>query len=350
MNLLRCGIVGCGVISHTHIKALESIDRAELVAICDHKQERLDSVLKENPELKSFLEVGEMLKESQLDVVIICTDHASHSDVAIQCFEAGCHVICEKPLTAHREDLDLLIGSRRKVPQQKAGGIFQNRFRPTFHVLKRLVEKGKIGKVLTLGLQHRCKRTEEYYSKDSWRGTLEKEGGSAMINQSIHFVDYLIQLGGEVDKCSGFSRNLTKEGLIETEDVFCGCITFRNGSVGTINLTNASSDNWTYRLTVAGDKGTVELSDDELIVPDDIEWEEEKEILTRLKEDCRPEKNGKSYYGGFHRQNLENFFQHIQDGKESMVSLESQAYTTAAVHELYISAREGVIRDFLSPC
>ena len=350
MEELRCGLVGCGVISGTHIEALESIDCANLVAVCDVRPERLENLLDKNPHLNSYLKLGDMLKDSELDVVIVCTDHASHVEVAIEAFESGCHVICEKPLTACREELNHLLQVRQTHPDLKAGGIFQNRFNPSFRAFHEMIQDGKIGKVLNLGLLHRCNRTESYYAKDDWRGTLEREGGSSMINQSIHFVDYLLQIGGEVDQCSGFEGNLTKRGLIETEDVFAGCLRFKSGALGSINLTNASSESWVYRLTVAGEKGTLELVDGKIMASAGLKWEEEKRRLDEALETESPGGEGKSYYGGYHRQNLMDFFSSILDGKTLEVSMESQATTTAVVHELYRAAREGQVKKFKSPC
>ena len=350
MKHLRCGLVGCGVISGTHFGALEGIECADLVAVSDRQQDRLDRALEKYPEVQGYPSYEEMLTKEVLDVVIICTDHASHADLAIEAMEKGCHVICEKPLTAHREELDRLLTVRQTHPELKAGGIFQNRFNPSFQVLRDMVLGGKVGKVLSMSLLHRCHRGESYYSKDEWRGTLSREGGSAMINQSIHFVDYLLQLGGEVDTCSGFSQNLTKKGLIETEDVFCGGLTFKSGALATINLTNASSESWTYRLTIAGELGTLELVDGEILSSEGLEVEEERAGLQKMLDDSRPDGHGKSYYGGFHQRNLLDFFQSIREGGQPLVSMESQAVTTAVVHELYLSARKNEVRRFISPC
>ena len=258
--MYRCGLIGCGVISRTHLDVIDHHPDLECLAICDWNETFLEELAKYHEGIYMTKNYRDLLNPDQIDLIFVLTDHASHSEIAVEAIKAGVAVICEKPVTANSEQLEVLMKKHRACPMVYAGGIFQNRFNPNFQRLKDWVDGGELGTILTLQLNHRCFRGDTYYANSSWRGRLESEGGSAMINQSIHFVDYLLQLGGDVERLAGFASNRIHQHIIETEDTFSGILNFKSGILGSFCLTNGAKDDWAWSVTVAGTKGTIVLS------------------------------------------------------------------------------------------
>lgn len=333
---LRCALIGCGVISSTHLDSVDRIDGARWVALCDEQEDRLQKAGEGREHLFLTRDHREILDPDRVDVIFVLTEHHRHGDLVREAIEAGIDVLCEKPLTAHPEDLKSLLEVHRQHPEVVVGGIFQNRYHPSFAQLRELMEEGRLGTVLNMSLDHRCLRTSDYYLKDEWRGTWKEEGGSCLINQSIHFLDYLIQLGGEVSELMAYGANRVHGELLETEDSLAALIRFSGGIPAVFTCTNGSVQGWTYRLHVVGDQASAELVDGKLsILGND-------DLADSLQSEEQTNKGpGKSYYGGHHQKNIEDFLETVRQRTRPTITLESQARTTHMVHQLYRSWKQG---------
>ena len=97
MKKLRVGIVGCGRIAVMHLESIKALACAELVACCDIKKERADSVA-DKYSIKAYYNYEEMLSNEQLDAVHILLPHYLHAQASILAFERGVNVLSEKPM------------------------------------------------------------------------------------------------------------------------------------------------------------------------------------------------------------------------------------------------------------
>ena len=101
---LQVAVVGCGGIANQkHFPALTSqSDKCEIVAFCDIIEERAKAGAEKfgTPDAKVYTDYNEMLKDEEIDVVHVCTPNNSHCPVTVAAFNAGKHVLCEKPMAA----------------------------------------------------------------------------------------------------------------------------------------------------------------------------------------------------------------------------------------------------------
>ena len=106
----RIGIVGCGGIANQkHFPALKNAaDRVELVAFCDLIRERAENAAKEfgAPDAKIYVDYHELLKDESIEIVYVLTPNVAHCPISVAAFEAGKHVLCEKPMAASVEDAE----------------------------------------------------------------------------------------------------------------------------------------------------------------------------------------------------------------------------------------------------
>ena len=257
MTTLKCGIVGCGVIAPTHIHAIEKLDFVDLVALCDQDSFQLKEQHKLAPNAIVYENYTEMLNVPELDVIVILTDHGSHHDLGIQAMQAGKHILVEKPVTANLVQLETLMIEYQKHPELICGGIFQHRFEGVNQVAKQIIDSGKIGTFLGINTEHRCYRSDEYYNDSFWRGT-ELEGGSVLINQSIHFLDLMLFFGGALDRIQSKTTNLMHQDSTLYEDTLSATLNYKNGSLGSFWASNAS-EGWYHRMSLIGSKATIIL-------------------------------------------------------------------------------------------
>ncbi|MDK8643931.1 Gfo/Idh/MocA family protein, partial [Niallia taxi] len=132
MSKLRIGIIGCGGIANNkHFPALSHFkEECEIVGFCDVIEERALKAAKEfgSADAKAYTDYTELLKDHSIDIVHVCTPNVSHSPITVAAFEAGKHVLCEKPMAHNTEAAQKMMEAWRKSGK-KFTVAYQNRFR-----------------------------------------------------------------------------------------------------------------------------------------------------------------------------------------------------------------------------
>ncbi|MBR7131632.1 MAG: Gfo/Idh/MocA family oxidoreductase [Lentisphaeria bacterium] len=339
--MIKCGIIGCGVISPTHLAGYKSIADADPVFFCDLIPARAEKLASQVSGGRCFTDYRQMLNDPELSAVSVCTDHASHGEIVAAAISAGKHVICEKVSGRTAEDLELMLKSAAEHPEVVASGIFQHRFNPGNIALKNLIASGLLGKLLTVNLNFACLRTNAYYENDPWRGTVAGEGGGVLINQAIHFLDQLRFLFGDVRRVAALSGNLTHQGVIEVEDTVAFTAEFTGGLMVTVNATNSAFAKWRSALTICAARAQLEFIDEKLTYLDAAD-SDAAAIRNALECNADPaEVHGKTYYGTGHTAQLADFIDAIKDKRMPQVTLADAANSAAFVHAVYESCATG---------
>ncbi len=339
---LRVGILGCGVIAPTHIESFQVIPGVEVAWACDLIAERAKDTAQRHKIARHTTDYRQVLADPAVQVISVCTDHASHAELSIAALEAGKHVLCEKCLTANGEQLDQMLDAAARYPQLKFAGVFQHRFDPINRRLRELVTSGQLGNIVTASARLRCHRPDSYYG-DGWHGTWAREGGSVLINQAIHFLDSIQWVVGGVEAISATHANLAHHGVIETEDTLVAALRYRGGMLGTFEATSASHINWSYKLAIYGTLGTVELRNDRvhrLVCKDDQQEERIRQMLESL-EPAEGVKGAAEHYGKGHLAQVRDFVAAVRDDRPPFVTVQSAAETSRLVFAAYESARRG---------
>src|SRR5690242_13190438 len=104
----RWGILATGKIAHTFAKDLALVEGAELVAVGSRRPASAESFAQEHGGTP-YGSYEELVAAPDVDVVYVATPHALHLDNARLCFEAGKHVLCEKPLTLTAAEAEEMV-------------------------------------------------------------------------------------------------------------------------------------------------------------------------------------------------------------------------------------------------
>ena len=339
--MVKCGIIGCGVIAPTHLAGYKNIPDAQVTGFCDLDVKKAEKLAAEFPAAKVYADYREMLADENIEAVSICTDHASHAAIVCDALAAGKHLICEKVPARTEYDAQAMYRAAQKYPAVVASGIFQHRFNPDNIALRNIIKSGKFGKLLTVNLNFACLRTNEYYQKDAWRGTVDGEGGGVLINQAIHFLDQLRFLFGDVACVSAISANLTHQGIIEVEDTVAFTAQFTSGLFVTVNATNSASVLWRSSLSICGTEMQMEFIDEKLSHLSGNN-ETELDFVRNMLENADNSAivHGKSYYGAGHTAQLADFIAAIEEKRAPEVSLTDALNSAALVHAVYKSCAE----------
>ena len=336
--MLKFAIIGCGRISHKHIEALaNNLEEAELVAVCDIVPEKMDKDVEEyyksiaenakldtadeyveeiavtKEEVKKYTDYKEMLEKEDLDVVSICTESGYHAKYAIDCLNAGKHVLVEKPMALSSADANKMI-KLAKRKNLKLGVCHQNRFNPPIQKLRRAVEEGRFGKIINGTARILWNRNDDYYKQAPWRGTKALDGGTLM-NQCIHNIDLLQwMMGSEVERVHCERDTFLRD--IEMEDFGAILIRFKNGSIGIVEGSACVyPKNLEETLSIFGEKGTVVIGG--LAVNEIKTWQfaDERDYD---KEDENTEVD--SVYGKGHTPLYKDFIDAINNDREPLIN------------------------------
>lgn len=273
-------VVGLGV-GMRHADAAAKSKNANLIAVCDLKQEKLDKIKELYPETLTYTDFDEMLKNPDIDAVSIAVPSGMHADFAVKAMKAGKHVLVEKPIDITVEAA-LRIEQARQETGMKAGVVHQNRYNPDMTPMHDAVINGRIGRVLFGDFAVKWHRTQEYYDNGGWRGTWEMDGGGSLMNQAVHTVD-LMQWMMNSDVESVTSQMAIYNHKIETEDFTASLIKFKSGAVATFISTTCAYPGISTDIRVYGTEGSIEADQDELKLWKfkDADENEEKEMLEK---------------------------------------------------------------------
>lgn len=261
MDKVRFGMIGSGVISNFHATAIGMIENAELTAVYNPRPERARSFA-DKYGLKVYGDLEEMLSADDVDAVCICTPSGMHTSQALAAIAHGKHVVCEKPMSLSLEEADRLI-SAADEKNVKVCVISQFRYSAAVQEIKRAMDTGAFGQIVSASLSMKYFRSHEYYASALWRGTWDMDGGGALMNQGIHGIDVLRYLMGPVDTLTGLACTQTRK--IEVEDSAVAVLRFKNGAVGTIEGSTTCFPGYPRRLEICGDKGSVILEEDSIL-------------------------------------------------------------------------------------
>lgn len=328
MNNINFALIGCGNISRKHITEISK--HGKLIAICDTEESKLNSIKLESFTPNKYTCIDEMLEvEKKLNIVAISTPNGLHAEQSIKCLNNGLHVICEKPMSLSSTDCGRMINASEKN-NKRLFIVKQNRFNPPISALKSLLNDNILGKIYSVQLTCIWNRDISYYN-NSWRGTLNLDGG-ILFTQFSHFIDIVYWLFGDfhVD-CAKFN-NYHHRGSIEFEDTAVVLASFMNGAIGTLNFSiNSFEKNMEGSLTVIGENGTIKIGGEYL---NKIEYQRIKNYSFTSTDYSRPANNYGSYIGSMSNHDLvyENVLDVLNNGA-SINTSNFEAFKTVEIIE-----------------
>ncbi len=254
--MINVGIVGCGRIFKKHLTAVQEHKKLKLIAICDTKKSALNKYKHLN--VKKYTNVNKMLSHENIDLITILTPSGYHYKNFIEVHKKVKNILIEKPLTTNLVDAKKIYSTAKKF-QNEVFVVMQNRFNKPIIALKKILDEKKIGKVFLTSARVRWARDEKYYDLAEWRGTKKNDGG-VLFNQAAHHVDMLTYLNGSIKRVRSIKKNLIIKN-IDHEDTIVASIEYRNGSIGTLEVTVATRPrDLEGSISILGNKGSVEIS------------------------------------------------------------------------------------------
>jgi len=321
---MRAVLIGCGAISQNHASILKEMKgRVDLVALCDTVPENA-KVLMETVglDLPVYTDYREMFDQVMPDAVHICTPHFLHAQMAIDALDRGIHVFLEKPAAMTPRQLAELEEAEKRSKATLCV-CFQNRFLTCNQTAMEKIRSAEAGKILGARAFVTWYRGGEYYTESPWRGKLATEGGSVLMNQSIHTLDLLLWFLGEPKTVDGAIGNYQNT-MNETEDTAHLYMTFPQGQKALFYATNTYCKSAKIEWEVVCENMTLRSVGHKLFINDEP-------VVTRQE----GSNAGKAVWGKGHSILIGEFYRALEEGKESPVPLSSAAVPLRAIWELF---------------
>jgi UDP-N-acetyl-2-amino-2-deoxyglucuronate dehydrogenase len=270
-----------------------------------------------------------------VDCVVLATPSGLHARQVGLAAQAGLHVMTEKPMATRWAD-GLAMVKACDDARVRLFVVKQNRRNRTLQLLKRAIDANRFGRIYMVTVNVFWTRPQEYYDSAAWRGTWEFDGG-AFMNQASHYVDLLDWLVGPVESVMAYTGTLARN--IEVEDTGVAALKWRNGAMGSINVTMLTfPKNLEGSITILGERGSVRLGGVAVNEVKHWEFDQADPMDAETKEASY---QTTSVYGVGHPLYYDNVIKVLRgeatpetDGREGLKSLE-------LLIAMYLSARDG---------
>ena len=337
---MKYALIGCGRISVNHITAAQA-NGLDVVAVSDVLTEKLDEKKQKfnlGDSTKTYTDYREMLTKERPELVAICTESGKHAAIALDCIDAGCHVIIEKPIALSLADADEII-RQAKEKGVKVCANHQNRFNKAIQKIRGALENKRFGKMFYGTAHIRWCRDKNYYTQAPWRGTWEQDGG-ALMNQCIHNIDLLRwMMGDEIDEVVGMTDRLNHP-YIDCEDLGIALVKFSNGSYGIIEgTTDVYPQNLEETIYLFGEKGTVKAGGQSVNLLEEWRFSDALDNPEKVLRECS--EAPPNIYGFGHTALYADMIDAIQNNREPYVNGEAGRRALELVLAIYKSATEG---------
>lgn len=328
---ISVGVIGYGGAFNMGKAHLEQMRKAGMTprAVVELDPARLEVAKTDFPGIETYTSIGEMLRRSAVQLVVLITPHNTHADLALQCLQAGKHVVCEKPLAITTAECDAMIAAARA--KDLCLSTYHNRHWDG-HILKAvelIVQEKAIGDVARIA----CHMGGYNKPGDWWRSSKSISGG-IMYDWGVHLLEYALQLiDGEISEVTGLARRgfwgpQTKWQDDCNEDEGLAIVRFKDGRWLSLMITSLDANPRRGVLEITGSKGSyiMEFSGYELIQP-------QADGTTRVTRGKNPDGKQHLYY--------QNVADHLVQGVPLVISPE---WSRRPIHILDLadqSARQG---------
>jgi UDP-N-acetyl-2-amino-2-deoxyglucuronate dehydrogenase len=338
---LGFGIVGLGMIADFHAQALAHVTGAKLVAVATRDAAKGRAFAAKHGVPLAGPDAAALIARPDVDVVCVTTSAGVHLEPALVAIRAGKHVVVEKPLEVTLARLDEMLRAA-EAARVHIAPIFQGRFGDGARTVKTALAAGRIGQLVLATVDVKWHRTAQYYT--GTRGTLDMDGGGALMAQSIHGLDLLQWFAGMPTDV--FCRATRRVHLgIQSEDTASATLQFPDGALGSITASTAVWPGWQRRLEICGEHGSIALEDDRIARWDFREARPEDDAIRSAKDTVAlgtgaSAPNAISFVG--HQRQMQDLVDALREGRAPALDGREGRKAVALVRALYASAASGL--------
>lgn len=222
--------------SLAHLRTLQQLPEVERIYLWDESEAALARVSKELPDkvAGTFTDLDALLADDDIYFVIASVRNDIGKEVFTRCFEAGKHVMAEKPVGRDAGETMAVLEASKKA-RRNLGVCYQNRYNAVIQETKRIVETGALGPLMTVEM--RMITTGVRFRKpETWMFNKEQAGGGMLTWLGCHYIDLMRYMTGD-EIVSVQAEVATRSGEnIDVEDVAVLSLRLKSGAVASLHV------------------------------------------------------------------------------------------------------------------
>jgi len=333
---IKVGIVGFGLAGRDmHYAGLKKglSEIVDIVAVYNRSKINRNTGFPVDNHIMIYNDYQLFLNHPGMEVVHITTSSGSHKEFICEAARNGKHVICDKPIEVTLKRIDDSIAECRNNNVVLSVS-FQHRYADHLLKLKQVLNNGLLGDIVSGSVEAKLYRNNDYYMKSSWHGTLDGDGGAALMNQGIHYVDLIQWLIGSpvVEITKGIAERLIHTG-IEGEDFGYGEVLFKNNAKISILSGTCFRPGIDQRIELLGTKGWVQVINSNVRM---VCWDGKNQI-EQFNQTTGPEQSSSSPAVELenHIKYFKSFYSALREGKNIPVPGEEARKSVEIVLGIY---------------
>ena len=197
MKKVRIGVIGNGIIGEHHLATYAKIPEAEVVALCDINEARMNEMGDKYGVSRRFTNIGQLLLQEDIDAVDVALHNNLHAPVSIEAMRMGKHVYCEKPMAGAFADAQSMYDVMQETGKKLHIQLAQLYSKET-KAAKRFIDGGDLGRIYHMrsyGFRRRGRPFVDGYATKEFVNTTTS-GGGALFDMGVYHISQLLYLTG----------------------------------------------------------------------------------------------------------------------------------------------------------
>jgi myo-inositol 2-dehydrogenase/D-chiro-inositol 1-dehydrogenase len=242
------GVIGAGIMGADHARTLAThVGGAELVAVSDSDEGRASAASRANGARRHYLDGFALIEDPAVEAVLIASPDSTHVSFVLASLRAGKPVLCEKPLAPTSAECLEVIDAERKSGRRMIQVGFMRRFDPAYVEMRKILEKGALGKPLLLHCAHRNATAPAFFTPEM-----------SITNAAVHEFDAIRWLTGrEIVAVTALSSARKGDGTLR--DPLMLLVETDNGVLADVELFMNAAYGYDIRTELVCESGTMDL-------------------------------------------------------------------------------------------
>jgi predicted dehydrogenase len=251
-------ILGGGMVSRVHLETLLDHPAVSSVSMAEADPRQLENI-RSHYSLKHLEQDYHVLLDSnEIDLVDICLPHDLHYPIVLEAFDAGKHVILEKPISNTLAEADEMLAAAERSGKRFYVAL-NERYLPVHQRVKELLAGGAIGRPVLASLMIAGSELARMQKPDNWKGMIGRAGGGALADSGTHLVDLACDWFGEPQSvlCT-LARHVVRP-VNKGDDTASLVLIYPDKTVNICLTYAAAGQPWSERRHIWGEDGSIHV-------------------------------------------------------------------------------------------
>ncbi|MFH1615146.1 MAG: Gfo/Idh/MocA family oxidoreductase [Planctomycetota bacterium] len=194
MQQVTVGLIGCGVMGNVALDTASRLDSVQIAAVADVRKEAADQAAEKYAAKAVYYDGAELLRDSNIQAVIIAMPTCWRVELAMQAFSAGKHVLLEKPVAMNASQVRRMIKARGNLIAGCCSSRYQ--FYDSTKAATAFIATGVMGSIRLIRVRALGSAKPPGKTPPPWRLKTDLNGGGILMNWGCYDLDYIFSLFG----------------------------------------------------------------------------------------------------------------------------------------------------------